>query len=316
MNFAVVMDSIHQIKPKTDTSLALLLSAKSRGWTLFYMEPKHLYVENGIAMGRMYPLDVTPNHDRWFTLGEEVHQPLSAIDAICMRKDPPFDMEYIYATYILETAEQQGCFVFNKPAALRDCNEKFFATRFSQCMAPTIVTKDIQLITTFMEKHDHVILKPMDWMAGTAIFHLKRSDPNHVMLLETFVDLPQRTVMVQKFIPEIATKGDKRIFIIDGEPLEQIFTRIPKEPGLPANNARGGSSVAVTLSDRDRWICAQVGPILKQKGLLFSAIDVIGDFLTEINVTSPTGVRFIQQQYNVDVCKNILDIVAKRTTDR
>lgn len=312
MKFAIVMDPIAGIRVQTDTSLRMLLEAQRRGWETLYLEPRDLHTRDGIAYGTARPIEVFHRDRDWFRLGEARVVPLGEVDAIAMRKDPPFDMEYVYTTYALETAARQGAHVFNDPRGIRNTNEKYSATAYAKFMAPTLVTQDAELIRAFVREHGHAILKPLDWMGGAAIFHLKDGDPNDETVLDTFVESPRRTVMVQRFLPEIATAGDKRIFLIDGEPVESIFARFPKAPGLPANTARGGSYRKAAFTARDREICAALSPYLKANGLAFTAIDVIGDFLTEINVTSPTGVRAVQELHGVDVLAALFDRVEER----
>ena len=303
MRFAVVMDPLGAIRMETDTSYAMIEEAWRRGWETLHLEPKDMFVRDGVALAfarrirKASPFDLDP--PALVRLGE--------IDVIAMRKDPPFDMEYVFSTYILETARDQGALVFNDPRGLRDANEKFAATRFSRHMPPTLVSKDVGVILDFLNEHPHAILKPLDWMGGASIFHLRKDDPKHEALLDSIVAKPGRTVMVQKYLPEIDTAGDKRIFMIDGEPIEETFARFPKSPGLPANAARGGSARASTLTPKDREICADLAPYLKAHGLIFVGFDVIGDYLTEINVTSSTGIRFIQKLFGTNPLERLFD---------
>lgn len=306
IKLAVVMDPIADITYKKDTSLALLHAAQQRGCELWYMEQGDLYIENGIAMGRMAPISVQMNPDNWFELGDYRQAPLSELNIIIMRKDPPFDSEFIYSTYILERAEQAGVLVANKPQSLRDCNEKVFATAFPELMTPTLVSRSANLLKQFHADHGDVIFKPLDGMGGSSIFRLKPDDPNVSVIIETLTNHGQQQIMAQRFIPEIVD-GDKRILMIDGEPVPYTLARIPAKGETRGNLAAGGSGVTQPLSDENRAIAEQIGPILKQKGLYFVGLDVIGNSLTEINVTSPTCVREISRDSGIDVAGLLID---------
>jgi len=306
IKLAVVMDPIADITYKKDTSLALLHAAQQRGCELWYMEQGDLYIENGIAMGRMAPISVQMNPDNWFELGDYRQAPLSELSIIIMRKDPPFDSEFIYSTYILERAEQAGVLVANKPQSLRDCNEKVFATAFPELMTPTLVSRSANLLKQFHADHGDVIFKPLDGMGGSSIFRLKPDDPNVSVIIETLTNHGQQQIMAQRFIPEIID-GDKRILMIDGEPVPYTLARIPAKGETRGNLAAGGSGVTQPLSDENRAIAEQIGPILKQKGLYFVGLDVIGNSLTEINVTSPTCVREISRDSGIDVAGLLID---------
>jgi glutathione synthase len=259
MKLAVVMDPIAGINVKKDTTLAILQAAQKRGWTLYYVEQSGLYLDNGKAMAIMHPLTVFDDPQVWFSLGEEIHIALTSVDVVLMRKDPPFDNEYIYSTYILEAAEQEGTLIINKPQSLRDCNEKFFATHFPQCCPPLLVSRDKQLLKAFHQTHGDVIFKPLDGMGGSSVFRLKPDDPNVSVIIETLTLHGAQQIMAQKFIPEIS-QGDKRILMIDGQSVGYALARIPAANETRGNLAAGGSAVGVELSDRDRWICEQVGP--------------------------------------------------------
>ena len=306
IKLAVVMDPISDIAYKKDTSLALLNAAQQRGCELWYMEQSDLYIENGVAMGRMAPLQVEMNPDHWFELGDYQHTPLSELNIILMRKDPPFDSEFIYSTYILERAEEAGVLVANKPQSLRDCNEKVFATAFPELMTPTLVSRSAALLKQFHTEHGDVIFKPLDGMGGSSIFRLKQDDPNVSVIIETLTNHGQQQIMAQRFIPEIVD-GDKRILMIDGEPVPYTLARIPAKGETRGNLAAGGSGVTQPLSDENRAIAEQVGPALKEKGLYFVGLDVIGNSLTEINVTSPTCVREISRDSGIDVAGLLID---------
>jgi glutathione synthase len=304
----VVMDPINNIKPYKDTTLALLLAAQRRGWELMYMEQSHLALASGDPIAKMAPLTVRDSTTNWFSVGEEKIRPLSHLNVILMRKDPPFDSEYIYSTYILEAAEKQGVLVANKPQSLRDCNEKVFATLFPQCSPPLLVSRDASQLKNFHKTHGDIVLKPLDGMGGSSIFKVSRKDPNLNVIIETLTLDGSRTIMAQKFIPQIDA-GDKRVLMVDGEPIPHCLARIPPEGDIRGNLAVGGTGVVQPLSERDLWIAKQVGPILKEKGILFAGLDIIGDYLTEINVTSPTCAREIDRQESTDIGGKLMDAI-------
>lgn len=311
VRLAVVMDPIADISYKKDSSLAMLLAAKKRGWELWYCEQPDLYLDHSRAMGLLRPLDVRADPEDWFTLGAAERKPLADIDVMLMRKDPPFDADYIYSTYILERAEQEGCLVVNKPQSLRDCNEKFFATAFPQCTPPTLVSCRKSLLREFHKTHGDVIFKPLEGMGGASIFRLRADDPNVSVIIETLTQHESTQIMAQRYIPEI-TQGDKRILMVDGEHVGYALARIPAANETRGNLAAGGTAKGVELSERDRWICAQVAPTLREKGLLFVGLDVIGDYLTEINVTSPTCIRELDTQYGLDIAGQLMSCIAER----
>lgn len=311
IRLGIVMDPIGDINVHKDSSLAMLLAAQKRGWQLLYMEQGDLYQDDSIAMGQMRPLEVRNDPNDWYTLGEVSHQQLASLHVILMRKDPPFDNEFIYSTYILEQAERAGTLVVNKPSSLRDYNEKFFATLFPQCCTNCMVSRDINQLRSFADKHGDVIFKPLDGMGGTAIFRVKSNDPNVSVILETLTHHGHEQIMAQKFIPEI-TKGDKRILMIDGEAVPFALARIPKQGETRGNLAAGGKGVSQPLTERDQWIAQQIGPILKEKGLLFVGLDVIGDYLTEINITSPTCIRELEEQRNIVIADRLMDVIATK----
>lgn len=304
----VVMDPINNIKPYKDTTLALLLAVQRRGWELMYMEQSHLALASGDPIAKMAPLTVRDSTTNWFSVGEEKIRPLSHLNVILMRKDPPFDSEYIYSTYILEAAEKQGVLVANKPQSLRDCNEKVFATLFPQCSPPLLVSRDASQLKNFHKTHGDIVLKPLDGMGGSSIFKVSRKDPNLNVIIETLTLDGSRTIMAQKFIPQIDA-GDKRVLMVDGEPIPHCLARIPPEGDIRGNLAVGGTGVVQPLSERDLWIAKQVGPILKEKGILFAGLDIIGDYLTEINVTSPTCAREIDRQESTDIGGKLMDAI-------
>jgi len=306
----VVMDPIGSIKYHKDSTLAMLLAAQARGWELYYMEMADLLMFDGEAQGWLRPLTVFADAGHWYELGESRLRPLHNLDVILMRKDPPFDMEYIYATYLLELAERRGSLVVNKPQSLRDANEKVFTSLFPQCTPPTLITRRADQIRRFLEQHREVILKPLGGMGGASIFKVSANDPNTSVIIETLTDYGSRYAMAQRFIPEISA-GDKRILLIDGKPVPYALARIPASGELRGNLAAGGQGVGVALTERDYWICDQVAAILKEKGLIFVGLDVIGDYLTEINVTSPTCIRELDAQYGLDIGGELMDAIAR-----
>ncbi|MGQ9424927.1 glutathione synthase [Gilvimarinus sp. F26214L] len=311
LKLGVVMDPISSIKFSKDTTLVLLLAAAERHWELEYMEQGDLFLDQGEAMAVMRPLRVFNNPDEWFELGEPQVRKLSDLDVILMRKDPPFDGEYIYSTYILEAAERAGVLVVNKPQSLRDCNEKVFATQFPQCCPPVLVSRHEQRLRDFHRQHQDVIYKPLDGMGGSGIFHVEPSGTNLGAIIETLTDNGRKSIMAQRYIPEIR-EGDKRILVIDGEAVPYSLARIPAAGETRGNLAAGGEGRAQPLSERDRWIVAQVAPSLREKGLLFVGLDVIGDYLTEINVTSPTCAKEIDTAYDTRIGSRLMDAIAAR----
>ena len=311
IKLGIVMDPISEINIKKDSSFAMLMAAQDRGYELFYMEMADLAMVNGVAMANMRPLTVINDASKWYELGESQDTPMSELDVILMRKDPPFDTEFIYATYMLERAEEQGVLIVNKPQSLRDANEKLFTAWFSEFTPETIVTRDAKRIRAFHQAKGDIILKPLDGMGGTSIFRVKQDDPNLGVIIETLTSYGQQYAMAQAFIPEI-TKGDKRILVIDGEPVPYALARIPMKGETRGNLAAGGSGVAQPLSDSDWAIARAIGPELKKRGLIFVGLDVIGDKLTEINVTSPTCIREIQAAFDVDITGMLMDAIEAR----
>ena len=311
VKIGVVMDPIQSINVKKDTTLAMLLAAQRKGWELHYMLQTDLYLDQGQSRGLMAQLTVRDDPQGWFTLDESKDLALAELDVILMRKDPPFDMDFVYSTYILEQAQREGVLIVNDPRSLRDCNEKLFATQFPQCCPPLVVSSSSKVLKAFYQKHQDVIYKPLDGMGGTSIFRVKPGDPNLSVVIETLTNSGKHQIMAQKFVPEISN-GDKRILVVNGKPIDYALARIPASGETRGNLAAGGSGVAQPLSDKDRWICEQVGPSLVEKGLLFVGLDVIGDFLTEINVTSPTCVREIDSAYNLDIAGVLMDCIADK----
>ena len=311
VKLAVVMDSILSINFKKDTTLAMLNAAQKKGWQIFYIEQDGLYLEDGKAMAIMQDLSVEMNPQNFFTLGPESRQSLADVDVILMRKDPPFNREFIYSTYILEQAEREGVLVVNKPQALRDFNEKVSATLFPQCCTPVLVSRKKELLQDFYKAQKDVIFKPLDGMGGTGIFRIKPGDPNISVIIETLTEYGTRQIMAQTFIPEISS-GDKRILMIDGKSVGFALARLPAANETRGNLAAGGTAKGVELSDRDRWICDQVGPTLKENGLLFVGLDVIGDYLTEVNVTSPTCIRELDEIFNLDIAGDLMNCIEQK----
>ncbi len=311
IKLGVVMDPIEAINPKKDSSLAMLLAAQKRGWQLYYMQQQDLSVRDGKLHVRAQTVTVSDDLDNWFELNEPQQIPAKALDVILMRKDPPFDMQYIHSTYLLELAEAEGVLVVNKPQTLRDANEKLFTAWFPQCCPATLVSRDMSQLRGFLDEHGDIIIKPLEGMGGASIFRLKQGDPNISVALETLTQHGGQYIMAQRFIPEI-TAGDKRILLVDGEPMPYALARIPAKGETRGNLAAGGRGEGVPLSERDRWICQQVGPTLKQKGLLFVGLDVIGDYLTEINVTSPTCIRELDAQFELDIGAALMDCIAAK----
>ena len=301
----VVMDPIATITIKKDTTFAILLAAQARGWSIRYFEQSDLYLRDGRACGRARALTVRDDRQDWYTLGEPQDEPLAGLDVLLMRKDPPFDLEYIYTTYLLERAEAEGVRVVNRPQSLRDANEKLFTAWFPQCCPPTLATRDMARLRGFVAEHGDAILKPLDGMGGAGIFRVRAGDANLNVIVETLTERGRRTALAQRFIPEISA-GDKRILMIDGEPVPYALARIPAEGETRGNLAAGGRGVGQPLSERDRWICAQVGPELRRRGLVFVGLYVIGDWLTEINVTSPTCARELDAQFGLDIGADLM----------
>ena len=307
----VIMDPIQLISFKKDSTLAILLAAQRQGFELFYMQQQDLFLENGEPRAKLTPLQVFDDPNRWYELGKSRDGALEEMDVLLMRKDPPFDSEFIYSTYILEAAEQRGSLVVNKPQSLRDCNEKVFATQFPQCTPPLLVSRDQARLKLFLAEHKDVVYKPLDGMGGTSIFRIKEGDQNLNVILETLTDYGQQTIMAQKYLPEI-TQGDKRILVVDGEVIPFGLARIPTGSDFRGNLAAGGRGVVQPLSERDQWIAQQIAPTLKERGLIFVGLDVIGDYLTEINVTSPTCIREIDNAENTQIGDQLIAAIQVR----
>ena len=316
LSVGVLMDPIGAIKMAKDTSFAMLLEAQRRGHSLHYFEQGDLALRDGAPWARIAPLSVREDPQHWFTLGPAQWRDLRELDVVLMRKDPPVDAQFIYDTMVLEAAQRGGVTVINDPQSLRDCNEKLFALSFPQCIAPTLVSRDAGELRRFAFEHGEVVLKPLDGMGGRGIFRVKAGDSNLNSMLETLLaggphGEGRQLTIAQKYIPEITT-GDKRILVIDGEPVPYALARIPQGDEFRGNLAAGGRGEGVPLSDRDRWIVAQVAPELRRRGLLFVGLDVIGDYLTEINVTSPTCVRELDAQFGLNIAGQLFDVIERQ----
>ncbi len=312
VRLGVIMDPISAIHYAKDSTLAMLLAAQARGWSLTYFEQRDVWLRDGIAWGRARPLTVKADPAGWFTLGEPAVLRLGELDAILMRKDPPFDTEYIYTTYILERAEAQGAQVVNRPRGLRDMNEKVYTAWFPQCCAPTLITRDMTDMTAFLAEHGKIVCKPLHGMGGRSIFVLERHDKNTGVVLETLTDYGQRFAIAQRYLPEITTGGDTRVLLVDGEPLPFGLARIPLPHDNRGNLAAGARAEVRALTDQERWLAAEIGPPLAAAGMLFVGLDVIGGFVTEINVTSPTGIREIEKQHPIDIGGRLMEAIERR----
>jgi len=311
IKLGVIMDPIESINTRKDSTFAMLLQAQDRQWDIYYIQMSDLSLLDGTPYAQTRLLRVWDNTDNWYELDEQTTLPLQDLDVILMRKDPPFDMEYIYVTYILQHAHDLGCLVINRPDSLREANEKLFTARFPQCCTPMLVCRDAIQIKAFLQKHKDIILKPLDGMGGASIFRIRQGDPNTNVIIETLTNHGQAFCMAQKFIAEI-TSGDKRILMIDGEPVPYALARIPASGETRGNLAAGGRGEGVPLSERDYWICEQLKPTLREMGLLFVGIDVIGDYLTEVNVTSPTCIRELDKLYNLNIAGQLLDVIEQK----
>ena len=307
----IVMDHIRSINVKKDSTFAMMLEAQRRGCPLYHILQGDLFVDNGVVYAQMQPVTVRDDSQDWFSLGEEVTRPLHDLPVVLMRKDPPFDMEYIYSTYLLELAQKQGCLVVNRPDSIRAANEKLFATWFPQFCPPTRVTRDMGLIKAFLADQQHIVVKPLDGMGGSMIFQVRQDDPNRNVILETITAHGTRMVMAQRFLPEYK-QGDKRILLIDGEPFPHALARIPAEGEARANLAAGGTGVGHDLTAREYEICAALAPVLQEMGLLFVGLDVIGDYVTEINVTSPTCIRELDKIYHANIASLLWNAVERK----
>jgi glutathione synthase len=309
VKLGIIMDPIETIKPYKDSSFAMLLAAQKRGWQTLYMRQQDLAYREGKILANSWEIFVTDNSKDYYSLSNAKERDLAELDIILMRKDPPFDMEYIYTTYMLDQLEKQGVLVVNRPQSLRDVNEKYFTTHFPQCSPPQVISQSVARMKDFLAQHQDIVVKPLDGMGGASIFRIKEGDLNTNVILETVLNHGKKTAVAQKFLPEYSA-GDKRILVIDGEPIDYALARIPAAGEARANLAAGASWEGAELTERDRWICAEVGNTLKEKGLIFVGLDVIGDYLTEINVTSPTCIRELDTLYNIDIAGKLMDCLA------
>jgi glutathione synthase len=307
----VIMDPIEKINIVKDSTWAMILAAQNRGWQVRYMQQSNLYASNGKVYAESRNVTLLPGQEPWLELSQSTTHELSECHAILMRKDPPFDLEYVYTTYKLELVEKLGTLIVNKPQSLRDCNEKFFTTWFPQCAPPTLVSRSAELLRQFIRDHGDCIFKPLDGMGGASVFRVRSDDPNKGVIIETLTRDGTTSVMAQTFIPEII-EGDKRILMVDGKAVPYALARIPKAGETRGNLAAGGTGKGIALSERDIWISEQVAPVLKEKGILFAGLDVIGDYLTEINVTSPTCIRELDKQFGLDIAGDLMDAIELR----
>ena len=306
MKLGVIMDPISGINIKKDSTFAMLLAAQKRGWEIHYMEIGDISFRDNQVLAEMHRLSVTDDPGGWFDFTGQYTLALADLDIILMRKDPPFNVEYIYTTHLLDHACKAGVLVVNNPDSLRDANEKLFLTHFPQCAPPTLVSRDAGHFRTFLADQKDIVIKPLDGMGGSSVFRVHSGDHNIGVIIETLTDHGRKFAMAQKYIPEI-TEGDKRILMINGEPVDYALARIPSQGETRGNLAVGGTGKGVELTERDRWICSQVGPELRERGLYFAGLDVIGDYLTEINVTSPTCIRELDQIYNINIGDMLMD---------
>lgn len=316
IKLGIVMDPIERIKPYKDSSFAMLLEAQRRGYELFYMQPQDLYLRDGQVQAITSELRVWDRQDdTYYGFGASAHTSLAELDVILIRQDPPFNNDYLYCTQLLELVEAQGVLVVNKPQSLRDANEKLFTAWFPQCTAPTLVSAQADLLRNFVAEQQDTIFKPLDAMGGASIFRVKQGDPNLSVIIETMTDHGQHHIMAQRYLPEIKD-GDKRILLIDGEPVPYALARIPQQGETRGNIAAGGRGEGIEISERDRWLCQQIAPTLKQKGLIFVGLDVIGDYITEINVTSPTCIRELDKCFNINIAAQLFDCIEGKLPSR
>ncbi len=313
LKLGIVMDPIESINIKKDSSFAMLLEAQQRHYEIYYLEMSDLFIDDNQAKAFSQKIHVSDNIDQWYTFSATQKSiiTLAELDVILMRKDPPFDMEYIYATYILELAAQTGTLVVNNPQALRDANEKLFTHQFANCTVATLVSRKQAQFKQFLQQHKDIIVKPLGGMGGHSIFRIRENDPNLNVILETMTEHGKHYIMAQRFIPEIS-QGDKRILIIDGVPVDYALARIPPEGETRGNLAAGGTGQGIPLTERDYWLCEQVAPRLKKMGLIFVGMDVIGDYITEINVTSPTCIRELDALYQLNISALLMDVIEQK----
>lgn len=308
IKLGILMDPIDNINFKKDSSLAMLWAAQRKGWSLYYFEQSDMYSRDGEVRANMAPITVAMDPQKWFERQAYQDTALADLDVVLMRKDPPFDNEFLYATQLLAMAEAAGTLIVNRTQGLRDYNEKLFATHYPECCPPVLVSRSLDRLRAFHAEHKDVIFKPLDGMGGSSIFRVDASGLNLGVILETLTQHGHQTIMAQRYIPEIVD-GDKRILMINGEPVPYALARIPSQGETRGNLAAGGRGEGRELSERDRWICQQVGPKLVEQGLLFVGLDVIGDYLTEINVTSPTCIRELDNQFGLDIAMQLMDVI-------
>ena len=311
ITLGVVMDPVAGITPAKDSTLAMLLEAQARGWKIVYLLQSGLAMYDGVPVGHGAYLSVSDDPDCWHEIGDPVSTPLADLDVILMRKDPPFDMEYIYTTYLLQRAEQLGAMVVNRPSSLREINEKAYTAWFPECCPPSLITRSMDDLHDFLQTHTRIVIKPLDGMGGKSIFVVAAEDLNRNVIFETLTHYGQRYALAQRYIPEIKL-GDKRILLVDGEPIPYALARIPPPGDNRGNLVVGAVGEGRPLSERDAWICEQVGPAIKEMSVLFAGLDVIGDYLTEINVTSPTGIRELDRQFELNISARLMDVIAAR----
>ncbi len=307
----IVMDPIQGISISKDSSFAMLLEAQSRGWQINYMQQSDIALCDGVVTASTRRLSVEDNPDRWFDLSEPENTALGSLDIILMRKDPPFDMEFVYTTYLLELAEEQGSRVINRPAALRNYNEKLSTARFPQCCAPTLVARRHTDFMAFLTTHRHIVIKPLDSMGGESVFMVHENDNNRNVIIETLTDHGRRFAMAQRYLPEIVS-GDKRILLINGSPIPYALIRMPAAGDSRGNLAAGATTQGTQLTDRDYWLCEQVAPALRDNGLIFVGLDIIGNYITEINITSPTCIRELDNIYGINIAGTLFDFIEKQ----
>ena len=315
-SLAVLMDPLETIKPAKDSTIAMLKAAAQRGCSVFWFGQRDLWVRDGRAFARLTPIEVVGDGKAWHRTDEAAVRELRSVDAVLMRKDPPFDMEYICSTYLLERAEADGVLVVNRPQGLRDMNEKAYTAWFPDCCAPTLITRDMAAMETFLAEHGQAVFKPLDGMGGRSIFVASQGDRNARVILETLTDYGSRYAIAQRYIPEIATGGDARILLVDGEPVPHALVRMPAAGDHRGNLAAGAKAESRALTERDRWLASRIGPVMRERGMLFVGLDVIGDYVTEINVTSPTGIREIEAKHGHDIGGMLIDAVLKRLAKR
>ena len=313
-SLAVLMDPLETIKPAKDSTIAMLTAAARHGCGTWCFGQSDLWLRDGRAIARLRPLEVVGSGKDWYRAGEPAVRPLAEMDAVLMRKDPPFDLEYIYTTYLLERAETEGVLVVNRPQGLRDMNEKVYTAWFPDCCAPTLITRDMEGMQAFLAEHGRIVCKPLHSMGGRSIFALTAGDKNARVVFETQTEYGQRYAMVQRYLPEISETGDARIMLVDGEPVPHVLARMPGPSDHRGNLAAGAKGVGRALSDRDRWLCSRIGPVMRERGMLFVGLDVIGGFVTEINVTSPTGIRELEAQCGHDIAGSLIEAVLARIT--